>query len=141
MQCETCIGLTWQDMCMQALIKVFVERACSFLSSQMSHLGDAVLASLTKSQHTTALALPDRRHIRQRLRLLRPLMQVGTHLAPPSPFGGLLTAYERLSIMAPSNVYSSSDIPCSIRAHSVQYATVALLLLCVADACQTRRED
>ena len=62
---------------MQALIKLFVERACSFLSSQMSHLGDAVLAGLSKSQHTGSMSLPDHRHIRQRLGLLCPLMQVG----------------------------------------------------------------
>lgn len=64
---------------------MFVERACSFLSSQMSHLGDALLASLTKSQVTASMGLPDHRHIRQRLRLLHPLMQVGS-LLPPRPY-------------------------------------------------------
>ena len=64
------------DVYLQALIKVFVERACSFLTSQMSHLGDAVLTGLSKSQQTGSVSLPDHRHIRQRLGLLCPLMQV-----------------------------------------------------------------
>ena len=42
----------------------------------MSHLGDAVLMGLSKSQQTGSMSLPDHRHIRHCLGLLRPLMQV-----------------------------------------------------------------
>ena len=77
---------------MQALIKVFVERACSFLRSQVSHLGDAVLSGLSKSQHTGSWGLPDHRLIRQRLTLLRPLMQVNAHVLPGCALLPLLLA-------------------------------------------------
>ena len=60
----------------KALSKVFVERACRYLSSQMSHLGDAVLAGLSKAQPGSRARMSDHRQIRQRSRLLLPLTQV-----------------------------------------------------------------
>ncbi len=62
--------------CMQALSMVFVERACRYLSSQMAHLGDAVLANLSKQQGSVQHSMPDHYNIRHRTRLLHPLLQV-----------------------------------------------------------------
>ncbi len=62
--------------CMQALSMVFVDRACRYLSSQMAHLGDAVLANLSKQQGSVHCSMPDHQNIRHRTRLLHPLLQV-----------------------------------------------------------------
>ena len=61
---------------MQALRMVFVERACRYLCSQMAHLGDAVLAKLSKQQGSVHRSMPDHYNIRHRTRLLHPLLQV-----------------------------------------------------------------
>ncbi len=61
---------------MQALSMMFVERACRYLNSQMAHLGDAVLANLSKQQGSVRRSLPDHQNIRHRTRLLHPLLQV-----------------------------------------------------------------
>lgn len=61
---------------MQALSMGFVERACRYLSSQMAHLGDAVLANLSKLQGSVHRSMPDHHNIRHHTRLLYPLLQV-----------------------------------------------------------------
>ena len=60
----------------QGLSKAFTERACRYLNSQLSHLGDQVLSSTSNMKGSARRSVPDHRHIRQRACLLKPLMQV-----------------------------------------------------------------
>lgn len=63
---------------MQALSKAFVERACRYLNSQLSHLGDQVLTNMSNMKGSSRRSMPDHRNIRQQAGLLQPLMQVCT---------------------------------------------------------------
>ncbi|KAL0020987.1 hypothetical protein WJX77_003610 [Trebouxia sp. C0004] len=77
---------------LQALSMVFVKRACQYLSSQMAHLGDAVLANLSKLQGGVHRSMPDHHNIRHRTRLLYPLLQV-VQAIQPTALPGLREAY------------------------------------------------
>ncbi|DBB03251.1 TPA: hypothetical protein ACH3X3_010647 [Trebouxia sp. C0006] len=77
---------------LQALSMVFVERACRYLNSQMAHLGDAVLANLSKQQGSVHRSMPDHQNIRHRTRLLHPLLQV-VQAIQPTAVPGLREAY------------------------------------------------
>ncbi|DBA75637.1 TPA: hypothetical protein ACH3X2_009071 [Trebouxia sp. C0005] len=77
---------------LQALSMGFVERACRYLSSQMAHLGDAVLANLSKLQGSVHRSMPDHHNIRHHTRLLYPLLQV-VQAIQPTALPGLREAY------------------------------------------------